>query len=73
MPLYRFEIVDGVRLSDPVGLQCDNNQCGGEGENYCDTYRGRCIAHRAPAGLRFWMRKAMSRQSRDKRPSLANS
>ena len=24
MPMYRFEIVDGVRLSDPVGLQCDD-------------------------------------------------
>jgi hypothetical protein len=25
MPMYRFEIVDGVRLSDPVGLQCEDS------------------------------------------------
>ncbi len=26
MPHYRFEIADGVRLADPVGLDCDDDQ-----------------------------------------------
>jgi hypothetical protein len=26
MPEYRFEIADGVRLADPVGLDCDSEQ-----------------------------------------------
>ena len=30
MPMFRFEIVDGVRLSDPVGLQCDDSRDGEE-------------------------------------------
>ena len=26
MPVYHFEIVDGVRLDDPVGLDCQTEQ-----------------------------------------------
>jgi len=26
MPVYRFEIADGVRLADPVGLECESEQ-----------------------------------------------
>jgi hypothetical protein len=26
MPRYHFEIIDGFRLEDPVGLVCQNNQ-----------------------------------------------
>ncbi len=26
MPHYRFEIADGVKLVDPVGLDCDSDQ-----------------------------------------------
>jgi hypothetical protein len=26
MPQHRFEIADGVRLADPVGLECDSEQ-----------------------------------------------
>ncbi|MEA2822995.1 MAG: hypothetical protein QOJ86_4999 [Bradyrhizobium sp.] len=38
MPHYRFEIADGVRLADPVGLECQD-----DGDARC---KPEVIAHR---------------------------
>ena len=44
MPMYRFEIVDGVRLSDAVGLQCKDSHDAEEKAKFIATH----IASDAP-------------------------
>jgi hypothetical protein len=51
MPMYRFEIVDGVRLSDPVGLRCDDSYDAKEKAKIIATH----IASDAPPRKPRWI------------------
>ena len=67
MPMYRFEIVDGVRLSDPAGLQCDDRHDAKEKAKIIATQIASELEGRPGAGRRA--RDAPSRvRERERRP-----
>jgi hypothetical protein len=41
MPIFHFDIVDGVRLEDPVGLECPNE---GDARKVADLIAGQIAA-----------------------------